>query len=210
MLEAAAAGALAGYAIAIPVGAIAVLIIQTGLSHGLRAGLAAASGAATADLVYAPIAALTGLWLTSLLGPVLVPLRVLGGVVLIGFGVRGLYALRSARESLEPQTAHEQGRRPHRRTYLAVLALTLLNPATVIYFTALTVGLPFLGGPAERLVFAAAAGVASLSWQVLLALFGAALGRSSGHTVRRVTAALGNGVIVIMGALIALGPFVEG
>ena len=146
----------------------------------------------------------------SLIAGVLVPLQVIGGAVLIGFGVRGLLVLRSARESLAPARAHAEGRRPHRGTYLAVLGLTLLNPATVIYFTALTVGLPFLGGLAERLVFAAAAGIASLSWQVLLALFGAALGRGSGQRLRRSTAALGNGVIIVLGVMILAGPFVAG
>jgi len=59
-------------------------------------------------------------------------------------------------------------------------------------------------------VFAVAAGAASLSWQLLLAVFGAALGRSGGYRVRRVTAAVGNGVIIVMGALILLGPLVGG
>ena len=83
-----------------------------------------------------------------------------------------------------------------------MLGLTLLNPATVVYFTALTVGLPFLGDPGERLVFAAAAGLASLSWQWLLAGVGAALGRGGGHRIRRASSAVGNGVIIVMGALI--------
>jgi len=207
MLQAAIAGLLAGYAIAIPVGAIAVLIIHTGLTHGLRTGMAAAAGAATADLVYASLAALAGLWLVSLIGPFIAPLRIVGGAVLIAFGVRGLLALRSARESIQPTMAHDETRRPHSRTYLAVLGLTLLNPATVIYFTALTVGLPFLGGLAERLTFAAAAGLASLSWQLLLATVGAALGRGGGHRVRRWSAVIGNGVIVVMGALIVASAF---
>lgn len=38
MIEAALAGAIAGYAIAIPVGAIAVLIIHVGLTTGFRCG----------------------------------------------------------------------------------------------------------------------------------------------------------------------------
>ena len=202
MLQAAIAGALAGYAIAIPVGAIAVLIIHTGLTQGLRAGLAAGAGAATADLIYASIAALAGLWVSTFIGPLENPLRIVGGTILILFGLRGLWALRSARETIEPSAALEEVRRPHHRTYLAMLGLTLLNPATVVYFAALIVGLPFLGGAGERLAFAAAAGAASLSWQWLLAIFGAALGRGGGHRVRRISAGVGNGVIVIMGALI--------
>jgi threonine/homoserine/homoserine lactone efflux protein len=200
--QAALAGLVAGYAIAIPVGAIAVLIIHTALTQGLRAGLAAGAGAATADLVYALIAALAGLWVTTLIGPLIGPLRLAGGAILIAFGVRGLLVLRSARETLDPMAAHQEARRPHHQTFLAMLGLTLLNPATVVYFTALTVGLPFLGDAGERLVFAAAAGVASLSWQWLLALIGAALGRGGGHRVRSVTSLIGNAVIVVLGALI--------
>ena len=204
MTQAALAGLVAGYAIAIPVGAIAVLIIHTGLTQGLRAGLAAGAGAATADLVYALVAALAGLWVTSFIGPLIGPLRIVGGAILIAFGVRGLLALRSARETVDPMAAYEEARRPHHRTFLAMLGLTLLNPATVVYFTALTVGLPFLGDAGERLVFAAAAGLASLSWQWLLALVGAALGRGGGHRVRSVTSFVGNAVIVVLGALILI------
>ncbi len=210
MLQAAIAGALAGYAIAIPVGAIAVLILHTGITQGLRAGLAAGAGAATADFLYASIAALAGFWVASFIGPLIEPLRVVGGLILIAFGIRGLLLLRSGRETVEPIAAHDELRQPHHRTYVAVLGLTLLNPATVIYFTALTVGLPFLGGSGERLVFAVAAGLASLSWQWLLAIVGAALGRGGGHRVRRVSSAVGNGVIVVMGALILLGPISGG
>lgn len=202
MLEAVLAGALAGYAVAIPVGAIAVLIIHTSVNGGLRTGAAAAAGAATADLLYAALAAFAGLWITSLIGPYERELQIGGGVVLMAFGVRGLLALRSARETVPAAAAHAAAGRPLRRTYAALLVLTVLNPATVVYFTALTVGLPFLGGLGERVAFAAAAGAASLSWQLALALFGAALGRGSRHRLRRATAAAGNGVIVVMGLLI--------
>ena len=38
------AGIFAGYAIAVPVGVIAVLIIETGMAGGLRRGFAAGAG----------------------------------------------------------------------------------------------------------------------------------------------------------------------
>jgi arginine exporter protein ArgO len=204
VLEAALAGALAGYAIAIPVGAIAVLIIHTGLTQGLRSALAAGAGAATADLIYASIAALAGLWVVSMIGPLVGPLRLAGGAILVAFGLRRLYVLRSARETVAPMTAREGARRSHGRTYVAMLGLTLLNPATVVYFTALTVGLPFLGDVADRLAFAAAAGAASLSWQWLLAFAAAALGRGGNQRVRMVTAGIGNAVIVVLGLIILM------
>jgi threonine/homoserine/homoserine lactone efflux protein len=208
MLEAALAGAIAGYAIAIPVGAIAVLIIHIGLSSGLRQGLAAGAGAATADLIYATIAALAGAGVAAFVGPLEAPLRVVGGIVLVLIGV---YGLMSAWQSRDRDTgAHLPAHRPHGRTFLAVLGLTLLNPATVIYFAALTVGLPFLGDITERLVFAGAAFVASLSWQSLLAVFGALLGRGAGHRLRLPTALLGNVIVIALGLLILAGTLAPG
>ncbi len=204
MLEAALAGAVAGYAIAIPVGAIAVLIIQTGFRRGLPAGSAAALGAASADGIYATIAALAGLAVTSLIGPLIVPLRLVGGLALIGIGLRGLVGLGGRFESGEGGT--RLGRqRSHLRTYAEMLGLTLLNPATIIYFAALTVGLPFLGGVAERAAFVVAAFVASLSWQLLLAVFGATLGRGAGRRLHTPTMVIGNLVIIGFGVLVLLG-----
>jgi threonine/homoserine/homoserine lactone efflux protein len=201
MLEAALTGIVAGYAIAVPVGAIAVLIIQIGLTNGLRSGLAAGAGAASADGIYAVLAALGGLAVAGLLGPLIGPLRIVAGGVLVGFGLRGLLALRSPRDSAGAGVLAQGS---NRRTFLALLGLTLLNPMTIVYFVALSVGLPFLGGLAERIVFALAAFVASLSWQSLLALIGVALGRGSGQRLRQPTVVLGNALIVLLGGLILL------
>jgi arginine exporter protein ArgO len=204
VLEAALAGAVAGYAIAIPVGAIAVLIIHTGLTDGLRHGLAAGAGAASADGIYAMLAALAGAGVTALIGPFVAPLRVVGGIVLVGIGAYGLITAWRSRDHV--LSAHPTAHRPHGRTYLALLGLTLLNPATVIYFAALTVGLPFLGDLSERLVFAGAAFVASLSWQSLLAAFGALMGRGAGHRLRLPTALIGNLIVIGLGILVLAGP----
>ena len=86
------AGVIAGYGVAIPVGAIAVLIVDAGLrrSPGLRVALAAGAGTATADGVYALIAAVAGAAVARLIGPVEVELRWLSVVVLVVIAVRGL------------------------------------------------------------------------------------------------------------------------
>lgn len=203
MLEAVAAGAVAGFAIAIPVGAIAVLIIHTGLTRGVAAGLAAGAGAATADGIYATVAVVAGIGVANLIGPLVGPLRIVGGLVLIALGVRGLLTLRSPRAGGAAE-ALPAAARAHRRTYLELLSLTLLNPATVIYFAALTVGLPALTGTPERLAFAAAVFTASLTWQSLLAAFGAALGRGAGHRLHRPTVIIGNVIVIVLGVLILL------
>ena len=55
MIDTLLAGAVAGYGIAIPVGAIAILILETGLQRGFRLAAAAGTGAAVADGIYATV-----------------------------------------------------------------------------------------------------------------------------------------------------------
>ena len=85
------AGVIAGYGIAIPVGAIAILIVETGLRRGFRAAFAAGAGAATADLVYASLAALAGQGLAAALAPYAAGLRLVSAGVLIVLGGWGVW-----------------------------------------------------------------------------------------------------------------------
>lgn len=200
MLEAAAAGAIAGYAIAIPVGAIAVLIIHTAVTHGLRTGLAAGAGAASADFTYAALAVVVGGAAAALIGGIEATLRIVAGMALVALAARGFAGLRSTHD---PSASRARAAaRSHGRTYLTFLGLTLLNPVTVVYFAALVVGLPNLGGPAERSTFVLAVFAASLSWQSLLAAFGAAVGHGSSHRLRLATAVVGNAIVLGFGVLI--------
>ena len=168
MLDAVLLGALAGYAIAMPVGPIAVLILRTGMRDGLRAALAAGAGCATADLVYASLAMLAGPTLVALIAPALRPARLVAAALLLILAVRGLRTTDLNASAREPAAAG--------RTYATVLGLTLLNPSTVIYFASLAVGLPAVSAETgARVLFVIAAAVASLSWQWLLAGTGASL-----------------------------------
>ncbi len=137
MLTALLVGAAAGYAIAIPVGPIAVLIVRTGLRRGFRVAAAAGAGAATVDLIYAMAAVFVGAAIVTTLGPVLVPFRLAAAAMLIGLAVRGLLQLH--RRRVEAAT---DDTRSVVRTYLLFVGLTLLNPATVAYFVTLAIGLP--------------------------------------------------------------------
>lgn len=168
MFDALLIGAIAGYAIAIPVGPIAVLILRTGMRDGLRAALAAGAGAASADVVYATVAMLAGPALVTLIQPALGPARLVAAAMLLGLAARQLRGVDFAGTPAEPARTG--------RTYATVLALTLLNPATVIYFASLTIGLPRISAePGAPALFVAGAGLASLSWQWLLAGTGSAL-----------------------------------
>lgn len=202
MIGAFLAGAAAGYAIAIPVGAIAVLILDLGIRRGLRAAGAAATGAASADGIYALVAMLFGTALATVIEPLSRPLRIASVAILVLLAVRGMRSLRAGRTSARAERIAASPA----RTYLQLLALTLLNPATVIYFSALILGLPDIGdGLPERLAFVAGAFLSSLSWQWLLAVVGAVGHRRLSPRLQVATSLIGNIVILGFAAVIAAG-----
>ena len=171
MTQAFLTGALAGAAIAIPVGAIAVLIVELGTRRGFRTAAAAGLGAATADGTYAAIAVLGGAAAAGILAPFATGLRVVAVIALLAVAARGL---RRALTMPRGDAASGGGAVRPATTYLRFLGLTLLNPQTVIYFAALILGLPDVGrGPGERLAFAGGAFIASAAWQLVLAGLGA-------------------------------------
>ncbi|MGB3218168.1 MAG: lysine transporter LysE, partial [Anaerolineae bacterium] len=86
-------GVIAGYGIAIPVGAIAILIVDTALRGGFVPGFMAGAGAASADLLYAALAAVAGQTLALALAPFAVTLRLLSALVLLALGGWGLWRL---------------------------------------------------------------------------------------------------------------------
>lgn len=204
MFGALLAGMFAGYAIAIPVGVIAVLIIETGMLGGLRRGFAAGAGAATVDLLFCSLALVVGGIMSQLLAVALVPLQVLSGGILISIGVRGLLALRSSRASTTAAT-DPRVRGSAREIYLRFIALTALNPATILYFLALAIGLPGLGSdPLNAVAFTAGAAGASLSWQLLLGAVGAAAGRILPERAVTATRIVGQMLIIGFGTSIAV------
>ena len=213
MIAALLAGAVAGYGIAIPVGAIAILIVETGLQRGFRQAAAAGTGAAVADGIYATVAVVFGAVLAVVLVPLDTPLRVLAVVLLVAIAIRGLLGLRRSSVNAADQEAgvvpaDVEATERHgsaRRTFATFLGLTLLNPITVTYFTALILGLTGTGvGPVEKAAFVAGAFLASLSWQLLLAAVGALLHRRLSPRLRAGVIVLGNAIVLLFALVIAI------
>jgi len=187
------AGLLAGYGIAIPVGAVATYLVALTARTSLKIGACAAFGVATADGVYALIAQIGGSALAHILQPVLVPLRWSSAAVLLALAVRGgIAAFRkpSPAEVVEPL-------RPA-RAYLGLWAVTMMNPLTVTYFAALVLGTQGRSAPShvEQALFVGAAFIASAGWQLLLALGGALLGRILTGSRGRLATALGSSILI--------------
>jgi threonine/homoserine/homoserine lactone efflux protein len=140
------AGVVAGYGVAVPVGAIAILIVGLTARTSLRVGAAAAMGVATADGIYAVIAVAGGAALASVIEPVADPLRWLAAAVLLVLA--GHTAVTALRHHRDPTRAvrSDAGLSSPGRAYAGLLGLTLLNPMTIVYFAALVLGRQAAGG----------------------------------------------------------------
>lgn len=207
-MNALVAGLIAGYAIAIPVGAVAVYLVSLTARTTLRTGVVAALGVATVDGLYAAVAVAGGGALAHLVTSVSTPLRWASAAVLILIAAHGA-ATALRRRHTRPAAI---GQPPADvmsplRAYTTLVGLTALNPTTVVYFAALVVGgsARVAATPADAAVFVGAAAVASASWQLLLAGGGAALGRVlTGDRGRLATALVSSGVITALAVYVAL------
>lgn len=186
------AGLLAGYGIAMPLGAIGVYLLSLSARSRWRTAAAAALGVATVDALYAGVAVASGGALAHALEPLAGASRVAAAAVLFGIAtrtaLRGLGDLRVARSATSnppPYSSMSAG-----RGYAVLFVMTCLNPTTVTYFVAVVVGgsASSTTGWVGRALFVMAAFAASASWQLLLASAGCLLGRSfTGPNGRLVT-----------------------
>jgi arginine exporter protein ArgO len=198
-----AAGLLAGYGIAIPVGAVGAYLVALTARTSFRTGAFAALGVATADVVYALIAVCGGAALAPALRPVAQPLRWGSAVVLIALAAYGtLTAVRRYRERRDDAAADRLAAGAV-RAYLRMWGMTMMNPLTIGYFTALVLGRQAAATPGrmDQAVFVVAVFVASASWQLVLAGGGAFLGRvltgSRGRLVTGLTSSILIGVLAV-------------
>ncbi|ROO62405.1 arginine exporter protein ArgO [Micromonospora sp. Llam0] len=209
MTDALTSGLLAGYGIAIPVGAIGVLIVTLAAQVSLRHGAAAGLGVATADGLYALAAVVGGVTIARLVSPAIAVLQAAAAVVLAAIAVRGIVvAVRARRAPADATRSAPAGSLI--RTYATFVGLALLNPTTIVYFAALVVG--HQDGSTESAsgallvgtVFVGAAFLASASWQQLLAAGGAIVGRGlASPRGRLITALVGNGIIGLLAIRLA-------
>jgi arginine exporter protein ArgO len=206
--EALVAGLLAGYGVAVPVGAIAALIVSLTARTSLRVGVAAALGVAAADGIYAIIAVLGGSALPGLIAPIAVPMRWTAAAVLGVLAARTAWSAVMDHRNPPAASARRGGLETPGRAFAGLLGLTLLNPTTIVYFGALVLGRKAAGDldGAGSTVFVAAAFAASASWQLLLATGGSVAGRVLAGPRGRLITALSSGVVIAVLAVLLVSP----
>ena len=143
---------LLGFLVALPVGPIAILILQRSLRLGALAGLASGIGAAIADALFALLAVLG---LAALLESIRGAHHLvggLGGLVLMGVGLRLFFQKPPSLETEE--VLSERYLHHYLWDALSVLLLTLTNPMTIIAFGALFAGSNLIPLDPRRLDYA--------------------------------------------------------
>ena len=197
------AGLAAGIAIAMQVGAVSLLLVETSVAHGSRVGLASGLGVATADLLFAAAAAVAGGAAGAVLSEHELEIRLVAAGTLAAIAVHGLVAMRRERAEGGPATAGTAGAGA-RAHYLRFLAITSVNPLTIASFAAVATSLP-PGDAAAAAAFAAGAGVASAGWHVVLTVAAGRAGRWITPRIERGFGVVGRVAVLGLAAHLALG-----
>jgi len=206
-------GVVAGLAIAMPLGAIGVLLLHEAINRGWLLAAAAALGVALVDLCYATIAVGATGTVQSLLHGHETVVRRVAAVVLMVIAARGLLDLWRLRpggtdgeadtdDGLGPTSASSgpSAAAMTRRFF----GLTALNPVTALYFAALTTALSSLhnGGPGPAVAFVGGVFAGSLAWQLVLTGVGAAAGGRMPPRAKRLVSLVG--YLVVLGFALGL------
>lgn len=214
------AGVLAGLAIALPLGAIGVLIVREAVERGLRAAVGAAAGVATVDFLYACAAVLLGDRVSTALAGWERAVSLIGAVALLLVVVHGLRGVwRSTRVVGPPEPTDREvaggpsnvagaarDALPTSHVYLRFVALTAINPMTAVYFVALTAGLSeALSAPLAGTAFALGVLVGSLTWQLVLAGLGTLMRGQMSQRFRIGVSVAGYAIVAGYAVKLALG-----
>lgn len=177
-------GFVSGVPLMIAVGPIAVLLVEYGIGRGLRGGWPAAVGVAGADLTFATIAAVCGATIQAVLHPYATMMRWAAAGLLLALAAvmlrRAVTEIRAYRSGLVELDLHGvvtpvtdvvspaglAGR---------MMALTLMNPLTIVAFTSLVVA---TGERASNLGWPLGIATASVAVHLGLVSLGATLRRA--------------------------------
>jgi arginine exporter protein ArgO len=173
------AGSVAGLAVAMPIGAVGSYLVGLGARERISVAAAAALGVASVDGGYAVIAVLGGAGLQLVLSEVSGWLAWIAASVLVAVSIRTVVVAVRRYRSNSDALGRQSDLTPA-RAYLNLVALTAVNPATLMTFAAVAVGRSASEGGSTLpvvVVFAIGAFAASAIWQLLLTGGGNLLGR---------------------------------
>jgi threonine/homoserine/homoserine lactone efflux protein len=185
------------------------LTIQRTLRSGWQTGMISGLGVATADALYGLLGGLGLTVFTSFLVDQQVVLRLVGGLVLLGLGLKTMLAQAVIRSAEDPPGE----KRGMLGAYASILLLTLSNPMTIMSFAAIYVGFIDLGfgnGWIAAGSFGLAIFLGSSSWWLVL-VSGISFLRDQIHQAWLTRVNIASGILIAgFGIRILLQAFIPG
>jgi threonine/homoserine/homoserine lactone efflux protein len=203
-LELVAAGLGIGVLVAAPIGPVNVLCIQRAATKGFWAGVAAGLGAMLGDGLLAAIAAFSMTAISELMIAYSRPIELVGGLVLIGFGVGLLLRM----PSLTVAPGGESRLWEHTGIIPKTFFLTISNPGAILGMIAVFGGLSSLIGGLDTylealLLVASVMGGSLLWWLTLSQLITTIRHRLSESRLRLINRVAG-ALLIAFGAVLLL------
>lgn len=192
-----------GFAMAAPMGPVNIMVIHRGVRHGFMSAFVAGLGAVAGDTLYAAIAAYGITSVSDLITDHLVPIKIVGGLLLIGFGVSVM-----PREP-HPEEGEEEDAQPSMLGAAASsFVMCVTNPALLLGFAAVFAGLDEIGRApdnyksASELTLGVLAG-GLLWWFLLASLVARFRRRITVSWLRSINIAAGFALAIFGGLLLA-------
>jgi threonine/homoserine/homoserine lactone efflux protein len=193
-------GVVMGLIAAVPVGPVNLICIRRTFAYGPVNGFMSGLGAALGDGVFAMITGFGLTWLAQLIKGYAPIIELVGGAMLVYFGVHAFVTPLRARMD---DTAKDNGASTLVRAMASTFALTVTNPATLLAFTAMFAALGGLAGGrpsflAAGFVVGGVIGGSAAWWLALTSVIGIFHARIDERIVRIINRCSG-GVVALFG-----------
>ncbi len=193
-------GIVIGLMVAAPIGPVNLICIRRSLAFGPANGFVSGLGAALGDAVFAVVTAFGLTAIAKLIEGFFTPLQILGGVMLIGFGIHTFFS-KPDKDRLDNVKRSDTKGKGLFGVMVSTFALTITNPATLFGFAALMTGLGSLIGEkpdfSEAAVLVAGVAAGSAGWWLIVAALVGLFHKSIDNDVMKI-------INHVMGAAITL------
>jgi len=198
-------GVVMGLIAAVPIGPVNLICIRRTFAYGPVNGFVSGLGAALGDGVFACVTGFGLTWVAQLIAGYATIIALVGGAMMVWFGYHTFVDKTPITRLTEDR--NDTGSSTLVRAMASSFALTVTNPATLLFFTTMFAGLGGLAGGAGSFVDAAmvVAGVVGGSagwWLALTTLIGLFHARIDERWVKTINRA--SGVIVALFGLAVL------
>lgn len=199
-------GLAIGFLLAAPIGPAGILCIRQTLSFGNRSGMFIGLSAASADIVYAIVAAFGVAAISEFVAVEQRWLRLASGIFLLAVG---FYTFRSGPGSTEPR----KGPLAHAGLFASTFAITITNPLTLFAYAAVFSGFG-VAKPADGYwpVLLLIAGVygGSLLWFSSLVMFARFLSKKGTDRGLAMANKIAGALLMVFGAIAVVGAVMSG